>query len=95
MNRTGSQHRAQARRDVAGTRAALYNLVSDQFTGLNDIAVPGTLRDSLVLLSVVLARIMHEGSVFALGAVVGSTVGCFDVAVQRACCRSGGQACGG
>lgn len=29
-----------------------YNLVSDQFTGLNGITVPGTLRDSLVLLSV-------------------------------------------
>ena len=25
-----------------------YNLVSDQFTGLNGITVPGTLRDSLV-----------------------------------------------
>ena len=31
-----------------------YNLVSDQFTGLNAIVVPGTLRDSLFLLSVVL-----------------------------------------
>jgi hypothetical protein len=33
-----------------------YNLVSDQFTGLNAITVPGTLCDSLVLLSVVLNR---------------------------------------
>ena len=33
-----------------------YNLVSDQFTGLNGITVPGTLRDSLVLLSVVLEQ---------------------------------------
>ena len=33
-----------------------YNLVSDQFTGLNGIAVPGTLRDGLVLLSVVLEQ---------------------------------------
>ncbi|GLQ91661.1 transposase [Dyella acidisoli] len=33
-----------------------YNLVSDQFTGLNDITVPGTLRDSLVLLGVVLEQ---------------------------------------
>ncbi|MHB1304568.1 MAG: Tn3 family transposase [Acidiphilium sp.] len=33
-----------------------YNLVSDQFTGLNGIAVPGTLRDSLLLLSVVLEQ---------------------------------------
>ncbi len=31
-----------------------YNLVSDQYTGLNAIVVPGTLRDSLFLLSVVL-----------------------------------------
>jgi TnpA family transposase len=31
-----------------------YNLLSDQFTGLNAIPVPGTLRDSLVLLAVVL-----------------------------------------
>ena len=29
-----------------------YNFVSDQFTGLNAIVVPGTLRDSLVLLAV-------------------------------------------
>jgi TnpA family transposase len=33
-----------------------YNLVSDQFTGLNGITVPGMLRDSLVLLSVVLEQ---------------------------------------
>jgi TnpA family transposase len=33
-----------------------YNLVSDQFTGLNGITVPGTLRDSLSLLSVVLEQ---------------------------------------
>src|SRR6516164_1553712 len=33
-----------------------YNLVSNQFTGLNGIAVPGTLRDSLVLLAVVLEQ---------------------------------------
>jgi TnpA family transposase len=33
-----------------------YNLVSDQFTGLNAVTVPGTLRDSLVLLSVVLEQ---------------------------------------
>jgi len=33
-----------------------YNLVCDQFTGLNAITVPGTLRDSLVLLSVVLEQ---------------------------------------
>lgn len=33
-----------------------YHLVSDQFTGLNGITVPGTLRDSLVLLSVVLEQ---------------------------------------
>jgi TnpA family transposase len=33
-----------------------YNLVSDQFTGLNGITVPGSLRDSLTLLSVVLEQ---------------------------------------
>ncbi len=33
-----------------------YNLVSDQFTGLNGITVPGTLRDSLTLLSLVLEQ---------------------------------------
>lgn len=33
-----------------------YNLISDQFSGLNDITVPGTLRDSLILLGVVLEQ---------------------------------------
>jgi TnpA family transposase len=33
-----------------------YNLMSNQFSGLNAITVPGTLRDSLVLLSVVLEQ---------------------------------------
>ena len=33
-----------------------YKSVSDQFTGLNGITVPGTLRDSLTLLSVVLEQ---------------------------------------
>ena len=33
-----------------------YNLLSDQCTGLNAITVPGTLRDSLVLLAVVLEQ---------------------------------------
>jgi TnpA family transposase len=33
-----------------------YNLLSDQFTGLNAIPVPGTMRDSLVLLAVVLEQ---------------------------------------
>jgi TnpA family transposase len=31
-----------------------YNLLSNQFSGLNAILVPGTLRDSLILLAVVL-----------------------------------------
>jgi len=31
-----------------------YNLISDQFTGLHGITVPGTLRDSLTLLALVL-----------------------------------------
>jgi TnpA family transposase len=33
-----------------------YNLVSNQFSGLNAITVPGTLRDSLILLAVVLEQ---------------------------------------
>ncbi len=33
-----------------------YNLISDQFTGLSAIVVPGTLRDSLFLLAVVLEQ---------------------------------------
>jgi TnpA family transposase len=33
-----------------------YNLVSDQFTGLNAVVIPGTLRDSLFLLAVVLEQ---------------------------------------
>jgi len=33
-----------------------YNLISNQFSGLNAITVPGTLRDSLVLLAVVLEQ---------------------------------------
>jgi TnpA family transposase len=33
-----------------------YNLTSDQFTGLGGIVVPGTLRDSLVLLAAVLEQ---------------------------------------
>jgi TnpA family transposase len=36
--------------------ATWYNLISNQFTGLNAIVVPGTLRDSLVLLAVVLEQ---------------------------------------
>jgi TnpA family transposase len=36
--------------------ATYYNLVSDQGTGLNAITVPGTLRDSLILLSVLLEQ---------------------------------------
>ena len=39
-----------------GHGVTYYNLVSNQFTGLNGIVVPGTLRDSLVLLAVVLER---------------------------------------
>lgn len=37
-----------------GRGVTWYNLISDQFSGLNAITVPGTLRDSLVLLAVVL-----------------------------------------
>ena len=39
-----------------GRGVTWYNLLSDQFSGLNDITVPGTLRDSLSLLAVVLEQ---------------------------------------
>jgi TnpA family transposase len=39
-----------------GKGVTWYNLLSDQRTGLNAITVPGTLRDSLVLLAVVLEQ---------------------------------------
>ena len=40
----------------AGLGITCYNLVSDQFTGLNAIVVPGTLRDSLVILGLLLGQ---------------------------------------
>lgn len=39
-----------------GRGVTWYNLLSDQCSGLNGITVPGTLRDSLVLLAVVLEQ---------------------------------------
>jgi TnpA family transposase len=39
-----------------GRGVTWYNMLSNQFTGLNAITVPGTLRDSLVLLAVVLEQ---------------------------------------
>ncbi len=39
-----------------GRGVTWYNLLSDQRTGLNAITVPGTFRDSLVLLAVVLEQ---------------------------------------
>jgi TnpA family transposase len=39
-----------------GRGVTWYNLISDPFSGLNAIPVPGTLRDSLVLLAVVLEQ---------------------------------------
>lgn len=39
-----------------GRGVTYYNLMSDQFTGLNGIPVPGTLRDSLILLALVLEQ---------------------------------------
>ncbi len=33
-----------------------FNVTSDQYTGLNGVAVPGTMRDSLVLLAVPLEQ---------------------------------------
>jgi TnpA family transposase len=39
-----------------GRGVTWYNLISDQYSGINDIVVPGTLRDSLVILAVVLEQ---------------------------------------
>lgn len=39
-----------------GKGVTYYNLISDQFTGLHAITVPGTLRDSLVLYQYCLSR---------------------------------------
>lgn len=39
-----------------GKGVTWYNLLSDQLSGLNDLLVPGTLRDSLSLLAVVLEQ---------------------------------------
>jgi TnpA family transposase len=40
----------------SGRGVTWYNLISNQRTGLNDVTVPGTLRDSLILLAVVLEQ---------------------------------------
>jgi TnpA family transposase len=40
----------------AGRGITYYNLVSDQFTGLNAVVVPGTLRDSLLILGLLLGQ---------------------------------------
>ena len=42
-----------------------YNLASNQFTGLNAIAVPGTLRDSLHLLAVRLCCVNPRGVIWS------------------------------
>jgi hypothetical protein len=54
LSRSGLSTQAQNPKYFGYERGVTYyNLVSDQFTGLNAIVVPGTLRDSLVLLAVV------------------------------------------
>src|SRR5262245_65295697 len=53
-------HCTQTKPEILRLRARCYvtycNLVSDQFTGLNAILIPGTLRDSLYLLALVLEQ---------------------------------------
>ena len=39
-----------------GRGITYYNLMSDQFTGLNAVVVPGTLRDSLIILGLLLEQ---------------------------------------
>ncbi|SES01048.1 Tn3 transposase DDE domain-containing protein, partial [Azotobacter beijerinckii] len=54
---SGAQHQISGRGFEGRVYGAVtYNLISDQFSGLNAITVPGTLRDSLVLLAVVLEQ---------------------------------------
>ena len=54
----GAHHPCRTQSEVLrpGRGITYYNLVSDQFTGLNAIVVPGTLRDSLLILGVVLEQ---------------------------------------
>ena len=56
LRRTRQRHprRSQPKYFGAGRGITYYNLVSDQFTGLNAIVVPGTLRDSLLILGLLL-----------------------------------------
>jgi TnpA family transposase len=57
----------------AGRGITYYNLVSDQFTGFNAVVVPGTLRDSLLILGLLLdqetelepAEIMTDTAAYA------------------------------
>ena len=57
----------------AGRGITYYNLVSDQFTGLNAVVVPGTLRESLLILGLLLdqetdlepAEIMTDTAAYA------------------------------
>ncbi len=57
----------------AGRGITYYNSVSDQFTGLNAVVVPGTLRDSLLILGLLLdqktdlepAEIMTDTAAYA------------------------------
>lgn len=51
-----------------------YNLVSDRFSGLNAITVPGTMRDSLYLLAVVL----EQETELNLGEIMTDTAGYTD-----------------
>ena len=63
-----------------GRGVTFYNFVSDQFTGLNGIAVPGTLRDSLILLSAVLEQqteLQHTEIMTDTGAYTDTIFGTF------------------
>jgi hypothetical protein len=67
--------RVKERKDLCAVCVTYYNLTSNQFTGLNAITVPGTLRDSLVLLAVVVeqqtelqpTQIMTDTGAWAVG----------------------------
>ena len=80
----------------SGRGVTWYNLISNQRTGLNDVTVPGTLRDSLILLAVVLEqqtelqpmRIMTD-----TGAYSDMVFGLFRLIGPRKCNIVGGNLC--
>lgn len=78
-----------------------YNLFSDQFTGLNAIVIPGTLRDSLYLLAIVLEQQteLHPTEIMtdtgATPTLCSGCFGCWATAFARGSPISAGPVIGG